>query len=555
MGTNSSGDLGLTSIDLFCGAGGLSEGFRAAGFDVLYALDNDADSCATYRLNHPTTKIEPLSIADVDPQELATSLGPVDVILGGPSCQGFSTHGRRERWADFRVGRNQLWKRMLGIVEAVRPRAFLLENVPGLTYAADGRSRKKVNTIVDGFQSLGYDVQSRILLAANFGVPQLRRRVFLVGVEEGLDFVFPEGAHLGAWRRDTIEQWEAKRIAAGKLPHLSCWEAIGDLPSLGNTTGLPVQDYATPPPSPYAKSMRVGSRKLRDHEAGLIWPAYEPLLAYIPQGGTWRDIPRHLLPDRYRGMRRTDSTNLLGRLDPVRPAYTITTQFHNISAGCFTHPFEDRCLTVREGARLQSFPDRYQFVGSIRSRCRQIGNAVPPLLAHHLAAAIAKSIGCETKANRPPTIQPAAAMNDQTQPPSALTKRRMQGQARRDTKPEVLLRKSLAKQGLRYRKNVKLLDGLRREVDVHFGPTKVAVFVDGCFWHGCPEHQRPTKSNTKWWSDKIANNRSRDAQTTKSLEAAGYRVIRVWEHEEPEKAARRIATIVRRRTPRSMRGT
>jgi DNA mismatch endonuclease (patch repair protein) len=123
----------------------------------------------------------------------------------------------------------------------------------------------------------------------------------------------------------------------------------------------------------------------------------------------------------------------------------------------------------------------------------------------------------------------------------------MKAQARSDTKPEVALRSALSKHGLRYRKNVKPIKGLRREVDVHFGVAKVAIFVDGCFWHGCPEHSRPTKSNTKWWADKIARNRERDAETTDRLEEEGYEVIRVWEHEQPEVAAKQIAEVVKQR--------
>lgn len=250
-----------------------------------------------------------------------------------------------------------------------------------------------------------------------------------------------------------------------------------------------------------------------------------------------------MLPDRYRGIRRTDSTNLFGRLAPDLPAYTITTQFNNVTTGCFTHPYHDRALTPREAARIQTFPDSYEFDGNLSSVCRQIGNAVPPLLAHVLAAGIAKAILGEDAAQQlhpaPKPIKPAAALP--APPPSdKKTQRRMQRQGRRDTKPEVLLRKALTKRGLRYRIDYAPVGEVRSKADIAFVGIKLAVFVHGCFWHGCPEHHRPTKSNTKWWADKIGANQRRDQETAIALEAAGWTVERVWEHENPDAAADRL---------------
>jgi len=536
--------LGLTAIDLFCGAGGLSEGFRAAGYDIRFALDHDFESCETYRLNHPTTKIEHASITDRTPAEFARMVGDVDVILGGPSCQGFSTHGRRYTWANPDDERNKLWHHMHAIVTKVKPRAFLLENVPGLHYYSDGHISGE---IITRFEKAGYTVHRQILLAADYGVPQLRRRIFVVGVAGGYEFEFPKETHLGGWRRDTLDLWERERARRKLLHQITCWEAIGDLPPMGDESGKIVQPYTIDSISDYTKLMRTSSKALRDHEASPMWGQYAGLLEHVPPGGTWRDIPPHLLPDRYRGMRRTDSTNLLGRLDPNRPAYTITTQYNNVTAGCFTHPFENRPLSVREGARLQSFPDRYEFVGSITGRCRQIGNAVPPLLAQHLACAIADAITEGIKPKKPKRVPSVKDTGKSLTPPSATTRTRMINQSRHDTQPEVALRKELFALGLRYKKNVKPIEGLRCEVDILFTTEKVAVFVDGCFWHGCPKHTRDTKSNTKWWAEKIARNRERDAENTELLRKAGYRVVRIWEHEDPARAALRVQKAVLRR--------
>jgi DNA (cytosine-5)-methyltransferase 1 len=536
----------LRAIDLFCGAGGLSEGFRQAGYEVTYALDKDEESVATYAMNHPGVKVECVSVTDRTPEEIAELAGGnVDVVVGGPSCQTFSTAGRKNGWVRKGDPRNDLWKQMLAIVAHLNPKAFLLENVPGMAYWKRGEFGAEV---LDEFEKLGYKVSKEILLAADYGIPQRRRRLFLVGILAEEPFEFPEPTHMGGWRRDYLELWEAKRKAAGKLRHVRVWEAIGDLPATtadGEVTAVPEDGRLTP----FSRRMRGRRRTgtITGHGAFPMSVEHLELIKHVPQGGTWRDIPRHLLPDRYRGMRRTDSTNLFGRLDPALPAYTITTQFGNVTAGCFTHPYHDRALTPREAARIQTFPDRYEFVGDRTSVGRQIGNAVPPLLAHVLACAIAKAVLGNERAGllhpAPKPIRPAAKV---PAPPATdkKTQSRMKRQAKRDTKPEVFLRKSLTRLGLRYRVEVAPLGDLKTRADIVFPGPKVAVFVHGCFWHGCPEHHRPTKSNTKWWADKIAANQARDEKNRLVLEAAGWTVVRVWEHESPDSAAERIAAVL-----------
>lgn len=538
--------IGLTVADLFSGAGGLSAGFQAAGFEPTFALDKDPDSCATYAANLGLTP-ECSSIADFTPADLARRLSGVDVILGGPSCQTFSTQGRRFTWADPEDERTGLWKHMLAVVEAVRPRAFLLENVPGLShrglaYEKDGDAHGE---IADHFRQLGYTLRAAILLAADYGVPQLRRRLFVVGVVEGLQFRFPEPEHLGGWRRDTQQKWEAERVRRGLLRHITFGEAVGDLPVVRGGQPSP-RTYARDPESGYEKLMRAGHRGgLTDHEARALGEVHAALVAHVPKGGTWRDIPPHLLPDRFQGgVRRTDSTNLLGRLDPERPSYTITTQFNNVTAGCFTHPTEDRALSVREGARLQSFPDSFAFTGTVSSRCRQVGNAVPPLLAQHLACAVAESLIPAAAPRRPRRIR--SARESSAPVPTADSRSRMVRQKRRGTAPEQRVLFELRKLGIRPRQHVQPLPGLRREADGCLKGDKLAIFVDGCFWHGCLEHSRETKSNTLWWREKIAANKRRDADTDATLGEAGWTVVRVWEHQHPQVAAKEIFEVVRR---------
>lgn len=302
MGAVRSESPKLAVADLFSGAGGLSAGFSAAGFELAFALDKDEDSCVTYERNFRFAP-EHASITDFEPSDLAGKLTDVDVILGGPSCQTFSTQGRRFKWADPDDERTKLWTHMLALVDEVRPRAFLLENVPGLShkglaYEKDGRAQGE---IVTHFEKLGYTLRAAILLAADYGVPQLRRRLFVVGVEEGVEFEFPEPTHLGAWRRDGREKWEEERIRRGLLRHLTLRDALGDLPPL-LSGALPADEYLREAESGYEKVMRVGWKgALRDHEVRPLGEKHMALVRHVPPGGTWRDIPPHLLPERFQG--------------------------------------------------------------------------------------------------------------------------------------------------------------------------------------------------------------------------------------------------------------
>jgi DNA (cytosine-5)-methyltransferase 1 len=525
----------LTAIDLFCGAGGLTEGFKRAGYRVVYALDHDKECWETYRLNHPEVRAEHLEISSLSPKDLAHRINErVDVILGGPSCQGFSTANRRKKVDGDH--RNELWAYMLALTKLVKPRAFLLENVPGLMYWRGGQFGPK---ILKGFEDAGYRVSFDILLAANFGVPQLRRRLFMVGLLGG-KFKFPMPLHLGAFRRDGHEKWERIRRQRRLPPHLTAWEAISDLPSIRDGRGAEISLYTRSGKlTPYAKLMREGGgAAVRDHEIFPLSPEHAALVKEVPPGGTWRDIPSFLLPERFFGIRRTDSSNLLGRLDPQRPAYTVTTSFSNVTAGCFVHPWEDRVLSVREGARLQAFRDSYRFYGTLTARYRMVGNAVPPFLATVLAKRLARQLHdrqpMEIRRQRA-IVKPAGFVVPA--PIDETTGRRMRRQPRRDTRPEVLLRKELHFRGLRFRVCAKPLPTLRREVDIWFPSSRVAVFVDGCFWHGCRLHSRPTRSHTFWWAAKIKANRRRDSRTTQRLKDLGWTVVRIWEHQRPAQAA------------------
>jgi DNA (cytosine-5)-methyltransferase 1 len=373
-------------IDLFCGAGGLSEGFRQAGFNVGFGLDWDVDSLETIKLNHPETAIVAGDVREVGASEMLALSGfsEVDVVIGGPSCQGFSTQGRRGSWASDEDPRNLLYKEFARVVEDLRPEWFVMENVPGLLYFNKGEFGRKIFRL---FQRIGYSTQHKLMLAADYGVPQLRKRLIIVGTRTGRQMPWPAQSHMGAVRRDAIDLWETKRVT--HFPHLSrhvsLWDAISDLPAITAGGGREQLKYRKRPSSAYQELMRGGEEALWDHQAPHLPDVHRELIEHVGEGETWREIPEHLLPERFRKIRRTDSTNLFARPDRNRPSYTIITQFGNVTTGAYTHPTQDRAFSAREGARIQSFPDRYRFAGNLTSKYRQIGNAVPPLLAEAIA--------------------------------------------------------------------------------------------------------------------------------------------------------------------------
>ena len=378
-------DRRLRAIDLFCGAGGLSQGFRAANYDLSYALDKDEDSIASYKPKPAGVEAECISITERTAEQIAEAAGgPVDVIMGGPSCQTFSTAGRKNGWVRKGDPRNDLWKQMLSLVEYLRPKAFLLENVPGMVYWKKGEFGAQV---LDEFRSLGYAVSKDILLAADYGVPQRRRRLFIVGILGDKPFEFPEKTHLGGWRRDYLEQWEIKRKEQGLLRHVRTWEAIGDLPQA--TADGRFQPSRTLDGSPRSHDVCVpdegpgSSRDTRPLRSRQITSISSSTSRKAERGETSHAIScptviavcvaptariclvalRQIFP-RTRSLR----SSITSRLDASRIRII------------------DRALTPREAARIQTFPDSYEFVGNMTSICRQVGNAVPALLRTFLAA-------------------------------------------------------------------------------------------------------------------------------------------------------------------------
>jgi DNA (cytosine-5)-methyltransferase 1 len=355
-----------TAIDLFCGAGGLSEGFRQAGFHVLAGQDYDDAAGATFAATHHEARFLGGQIQKVRAQDLLKAAGAkrgeIDVIVGGPPCQGYSVYNHQRGESDPRAG---LFREYLRIVEGIQPRWLVMENVTGITSVAGGRI---VETIIREMRKLGYRVEMRVLKAEQFGVPQERRRIFFIATRTDAPILFPEATH-----------------GQDMLPYVTVWDAISDLPPLLNGDKTPERiAYAKRPQNAYQAILRGDCRMVENHSASRLAAINEARMRHIPPGGSWRDIPFDLLPQGMKQAKRSDHTKRYGRPRKTDLACTILTKC-DVHWGAYIHPTQDRSITVREAARLQSFPDFFVFQGSRTEQYVQVGNAVPPLLGRKVA--------------------------------------------------------------------------------------------------------------------------------------------------------------------------
>jgi DNA (cytosine-5)-methyltransferase 1 len=357
-----------TVIDLFCGAGGLSEGFHQAGYHVLAGNDFFEAAGETFEATHREAKFLPGRIQDRTAADfrMAAGLRPgeLDVLVGGPPCQGFSVYNHQRGMHDER---SSLYKEYLRIVAGLEPNWIVLENVTGMTSAGGGAA---VQAILNGLRGLGYEVEQQILKAEEYGVPQERRRIVFIGNRIGMPIEFPTSTH-----------------GLGKLPIVTVQDAISDLPPLRNGEDIGTVPYATEARSAFQRDMRGGLNCVQNHAAARLSKVNLDRLRHIPQGGSWRDIPIDLLPEGMKRAKRSDHTKRYGRLHWGGLASTILTKC-DPHWGAYFHPDQDRTITVREAARLQSFPDWFEFKGSRTDQYTQVGNAVPPLLGRAIAETI-----------------------------------------------------------------------------------------------------------------------------------------------------------------------
>lgn len=389
-------------LDLFCGAGGLAAGFADAGYNVVAGIDHTDAAVRTFEANIPGARGMLRDLRKPDFEDIAEHVGgQIDVIVGGPSCQGFSTSGglSKSSGRDETDPRNKLFINYIGIVEHLQPNWIVFENVPGLLLYKNG---KVALDIVKAFAEIGYRLVPMILLAADYGVPQLRRRLIFVGNRTGSPISFPVPTHgnPALWKNFSLPFAHLSRIGRGSeddtLPHVTFAEACGDLPAVGEGKELDGVDYAIPAASAYQKEMRRRSTTVRQHSAAELSKLDRTAAQTLLPGQNWRNLPDDVLPPRFAKIRPYDATTLLKRLRDEQPSYTITTKFNEGTTGAFIHPSQARTITLREAARLQSFPDDFVFVGSAAQIRQQIGNAVPPLLGRCIAEAILPAVALDT---------------------------------------------------------------------------------------------------------------------------------------------------------------
>jgi DNA (cytosine-5)-methyltransferase 1 len=390
--------LDLSTIDLFCGAGGLTVGFHRAGFETALAVDNDRDSIETYNANfdggeqNVSEPHEPATCASI---EDLLEFPEASVIIGGPPCQGFSLLGVQHRKVvELTTGRilddprNRLWKHYLRAVDAVEPSVFVMENVPPLLKS------EEFAAFESAAEDRGYQIVKAVLLAADYGVPQRRRRAIVIGSRIGRPWL-PWPTH-GKPALD--DEGRPQLTAGGEWLEGQAFEPQDDLPFRHTALSRPQEGRLQPWRTVRHAFLSDGERPLPLVTDDVDWhlgrnPKPFSIKRYraVPPGGNRFDLPDELLPKCWKN-KPSGSTDLFGRLEWDKPSLTIRTEFFKPEKGRYLHPEAHRPITHREAMRLQSFSDDFQWRGSKISVARQVGNAVPPALAYHVALAVKELI-------------------------------------------------------------------------------------------------------------------------------------------------------------------
>lgn len=351
----------MLAIDLFSGAGGMSAGASLSCIETISAVEIDKNSAATYSYNHPNTNVIQRDIRKVNADDLKDNLGrKINIVFGGPPCQGFSTSNQKTRNSNNSA--NWLFGEYVRLVAEIEPDWVVFENVKGLAETEKGHFLK---LITDSFSKIGFNVSTMTLNAAHYGVPQRRERLFIICSRSGKKLSEPPTAYNQLY---TVK------------------DALADLPSLRSGADEDFLSYGTAAESTYAKSLRGDLKGCYNHlvtnNRSFVLDRY----SHIPQGGNWEDIPESLM------LNYTDRTRCHSGI-----YYRLIEDCQSIVVGNYrknmlVHPWENRGLSVREAARLQSFPDNYRFFGSIGFQQQQVGNAVPPLLAKSVFSAILNQV-------------------------------------------------------------------------------------------------------------------------------------------------------------------
>ena len=346
-------------LDLFCGCGGISEGFSLAGFEIAGGIDFNEYATVTFKHNFAKAIVHNIDISIFPDDQIDKEYGNVDVIVGGPPCQGFSSANRWQK--EKEDPRNKLFFEYIRFVQRIHPKVIMIENVRGLLSRDNGYAIKRIQEILGAAE---YNISFQVLDASDYGVPQNRKRAIIVGVRKDFKDITFDFTSLVKQDKTTVE------------------DAIGELYQFEKSPAG-AKELKEPANSKLRKYFRNKDNIILDQD--IVYPAdkVQKRISFVPQGGNWKDVPAELWPNN----RQNRHSSAYKRLDPSAQSCTIDTG--NAHSNYF-HPLYNRIPTIRESARLQSFPDSFEFQGPRGSKYRQVGNAVPPLLAKAVADAIIK---------------------------------------------------------------------------------------------------------------------------------------------------------------------
>lgn len=379
--------MSFSAIDLFSGAGGLGSGLKLAGFNILASLETNSAAVKTHTINFPECKTIQGDITAISPKSFSyqsgVKKGEIDLIAGGPPCQTFSTIGRPKiksllsEKEEKNDPRNYLFKPFIDYVEYFKPRAFLMENVPGIKSKYRGTLFERLLELLDG---LDYDIHVSVLNAADFGVPQIRKRLFIVGTEKGRNFSFPKAMFFDPNNRQNELFSNSHQSAYRTLEN-----ALSDLPKIFDGCRLGLLDYSNKAQCDFQRKVRSATGKVGNNVCRISNERAKRVFEHMKQGEKYSDLApeiRQILP-----FREDIFKDRLKRLVLKKPAWTVLAHI-GMDGYMYIHPTETRTLSVREAARIQSFRDDFEFFGNMREQYVQVGNAVPPILAESLGNAI-----------------------------------------------------------------------------------------------------------------------------------------------------------------------
>jgi DNA (cytosine-5)-methyltransferase 1 len=373
-----------SALDMFCGCGGISSGLRSAGFRVVAGADIQPNYICTFKHNFPEAQAITDDLSVISPEEImkrvGLSAGELTLLAGGPPCQGFSKNvPRKSRYLD--LPNNQLVKTFLYYVEVLKPKLVLMENVAEMKNGFDSFYTQE---LLDRLHEEGYQVTHQVLNAADYGVPQRRRRAFFLASRLGQPLRFPAPTHFPA-EKTGHEAQQMSMLGRTESSYVTVWDAICDLPSVEHDDRRTQFEYRMEPCNDFLLQIRGDCSTVANHKPRMLAPVQYERLASLEPGQGLKDLPSHIRP-------KSGYSGAYGRLTKDMTAPTITRWVFHPGSGRFGHPVDKRVITIREAARLQGFPDSFVFQGTYTQQAGQVGNAVPPLLVQRIGEAVLRQM-------------------------------------------------------------------------------------------------------------------------------------------------------------------